>query len=114
MIGVKIVNVVGPRGGLYDYKGLDIDKFVPGTQVYPSGTRDFYVITEQAKEEIPKHEDVLLITEAEYEAAYNAERESHHEPGPIEKLQAENEELRKQIDAMQLALMGMMDGGGTQ
>lgn len=111
MIGIKITNVVGERGGNYDYKGLDIDKFVPGSQVYPRGTRDFYVITEQ--EDIPKHEDVLLVTEAEYEAAYNAERERQQEPGPIEKLQAENEELRRQLDALQLAVMGMMDAGGN-
>lgn len=81
MIGIRIVNVVGERGGVYDYKGLDIDSFVPGSQVYPSGTRDFYVITEQ--EDIPKHEDILLVTEAEYKEAYNSERERQHEPGRL-------------------------------
>ncbi|MBG9793008.1 hypothetical protein ABD76_11125 [Paenibacillus dendritiformis] len=79
--------------------------------MYPSGTRDFYVITEQ--EDIPKHDDIHLITEAEYEAVYNAERERQQEPGPIEQLKAENEELRRQLDALQLAVMGMMDAGGN-
>lgn len=110
MIGLKVINVAPERGGNYDYKGLDIDKFVPGTQVYPSGTRDFYVITEQ--EDIPEHEDIHLITTEEYEAAYEAERNRQHEPGPIEQLKAENEELRRQLDALQLAVMGMMDAGG--
>ncbi|WP_261949046.1 hypothetical protein [Paenibacillus melissococcoides] len=36
----------------------------------------------------------------------------HVSPAPIEKLQAENEELRRQLDALQLAVMGMMDEGG--
>ncbi|WCR29708.1 hypothetical protein L3476_13870 [Paenibacillus thiaminolyticus] len=112
MIGLKLINVVGPNGGNCDYKGLDINKFVSGSQVYPRGTRDFYVITEQ--EDIPEHPDIQFVTEEEYEAAYEAERNRPREPGPIEKLQSENEELRKQIEAMQLALMGMMDGGGTQ
>ncbi|MDU5145374.1 MAG: hypothetical protein E6230_24660 [Paenibacillus dendritiformis] len=111
MIGLKVINVAPERGGNYDYKGLDLDKFVSGSQVYPRGTRDFYVITEQ--EDIPEHEDVRLITEAEYEAAYNSERERQQEPGPIEKLQVENEELRRQLDALQLAVMGMMDGGNA-
>ncbi|MFW5435198.1 hypothetical protein [Paenibacillus apiarius] len=113
MKGIKITNVVGERGGNYDYKGLDFELFVPGTQIYPSGTRDFYVITEE--ENIPKHEDIILITTEEYEAAYAAEQNVQREPGPIEQLQEENKELRKQIDAMQLALMGMMNtGGGAQ
>ncbi|WP_213431614.1 hypothetical protein, partial [Paenibacillus dendritiformis] len=78
MIGVKITNVIGPRGGNCNYKGLDPEKFVPGSQVYPSGTRDFYVITEQ--EDIPEHEDILLITTEEYEAVYEAERVKQSEP----------------------------------
>ncbi|WP_213431615.1 hypothetical protein, partial [Paenibacillus dendritiformis] len=78
MIGVKIINAIGERGGNYDYKGLDFEKFVPGTQVYPTGTRDFYVITEQ--EDIPEHEDILLITTEEYEAVYEAERVKQSEP----------------------------------
>lgn len=110
MIGLKLTNIIGPRGGDCDYKGLDTRKFVPGTLIYPTGSYDFYVITEQ--EDIPEHPDIHLITEEEYEAAYNAERERQHEPGPIEKLQAENEELRRQLDALQLAVMGMMDAGG--
>ncbi|BFH10892.1 hypothetical protein WJ0W_006751 [Paenibacillus melissococcoides] len=113
MIGLKLTNVIGPRGGNYDYKGLDTNKFVPGTLVYPSESYDFYVITEQSREEIPEHEDIHLITEEEYEAAYEAERNRPREPGPIEKLQAENEELRRQLDALQLAVMGMMDEGGN-
>lgn len=111
MIGLKLTNVIGPRGGNYDYKGLDTNKFVPGTLIYPTGSYDFYVITEQ--EDIPEHPEIFIITEEEYEAAYEAERNRPREPGPIEKLQAENEELRKQIDAMQLALMGIMDTGGN-
>lgn len=111
MKGIKITNVVGERGGNYDYKGLDFELFVPGTQIYPKGTRDFCVITEE--ENIPEHEDIVRITEEEYEAVFKAEMERAREPGPIEKLQAENEELRKQIDSMQLALMGIMDAGGN-
>lgn len=113
MQGLQLKNVKPEQGGECDYKGLDLKKFVPGSQVYPTGTRDCYVITKE--QDIPEHEDILLITTEEYETVYEAERNKQHEPGPIEKLQEENAELRKQIDAMQLALMGMMDtGGGTQ
>lgn len=111
MIGVKITNVIGPNGGSLDYKGLDAMKFVPGSQVYPFGTFDFYGIYEES--EVPEHEDIHIITEDEYTEAYNAEQARLQEPGPIEKLQAENAELRKQLDALQLAVMGMMDGGNA-
>ncbi|WCF07070.1 hypothetical protein NDS46_22450 [Paenibacillus thiaminolyticus] len=104
MQGLKLTNVIGERGGQYDYKGLDIDKFVPGSQVYPSGTRDFFVITQE--EHIPEHEDIHFITKEDYAEAYNAEANREPAPNPIE-------EMQKQIDAMQLALMGMMDAGGN-
>lgn len=104
MIGLKVVNVAPERGGNYDYKGLDLDKFVSGSQVYPRGTRDFYVITEQ--EAIPEHPDIYNITEEEYTRVYDAEKNREPEPNPLE-------EMQKQIDAMQLALMGMMDGGNA-
>lgn len=104
MIGLKVVNVAPERGGSYDYKGLDLDKFVSGSQVYPRGTRDFYVITEQ--EDIPEHPDIYIITEEEYKKVYDAENNREPEPHPLE-------EMQKQIDAMQLALMGMMDGGNA-
>lgn len=104
MTGIKIVNVIGPHGGRYDYKGLDPMKFVPGSQIYPVGTLDFYGIYEGT--EIPEHPDIHRITEEEYAEAYNAEANREPAPNPIE-------EMQKQIDALQLALMGIMDTGGN-
>lgn len=105
MQGLKISNLLPEGGGTCDYKGLNIEMFVPGSQIYPNDEQACYVITNE--EDIPKHDDIVLISTAEYEAA----REMYiinpvRQPSP--------EDLQKQIDAMQLALMGMMDAGGAK
>lgn len=60
---LKITNILLP-GGVIDYKGLDIEQFVPGSQVYPHDTLFALVATEQ--EDIPTHPDVIELTEQQY------------------------------------------------
>ncbi|WP_411552303.1 hypothetical protein [Paenibacillus lautus] len=50
--------------GQYDYKGLDIDKFIPGSQVYNDIDNEFSVATTEVL--FQGHPDVAEITEAEY------------------------------------------------
>lgn len=105
MQGLKILNLVPEGGGVCNYKGLDIDMFIPGSQIYPGDERACYLITNE--ETIPEHADILRITTDEYEVA----REKYV-VNPVRP--PSTEDLQKQIDAMQLALMGMMDAGGVK
>lgn len=50
--------------GQYDYKNLDISKFINGSQIYPKNENFIYCASTQ--EDIPSHSDILVITEQEY------------------------------------------------
>ena len=59
----KISNLVN-RFGQYDYKDLDIDKFIAGSQVY---SEDDSICLIATTEENPlAHVDLIELTEAEY------------------------------------------------
>lgn len=63
---VKIANIQTSFGRL-DYKGLDIDKVVPGGVAYSkSGTECMFVVEEDT--EIPVHPDITEVTEEEFMA----------------------------------------------
>lgn len=59
---VKITNLFPPEGGICDYKGMNIDLFVPGKQVYDGSTA--YLAT--LEDVIPQHSDITELTEEEY------------------------------------------------
>ncbi len=102
---VKINNLVD-MGGQCDYKGLDINHFVAGKQIYRlyNGANECAIVTRQ--DDIPAHEDITLIDDAEY-ADFTALVESEVSPRPedvIAKLQAENEQLKADLELTNQAL----------
>lgn len=90
MIYVKVINYIDR--GLADYKGMDIDSIVPGTQVYDDlGVR--CVVGYHGA--IPDNADLEVLTESEY----LAEREdiiANIPPGldPLEQMKIEVEKLK--------------------
>ncbi|GAV13226.1 hypothetical protein [Paenibacillus sp. NAIST15-1] len=97
MQGLRITNIFSEYEGDVDYKGLNIKKFVPGSQIYPTGEQVCYVITNE--ENIPEHADILRITTDEYEAA----REKYI-VNPVRPPSPE----QQQIDALQATVLGLM------
>ncbi|GAC41411.1 hypothetical protein [Paenibacillus popilliae] len=63
-------------------------------------------------DDIPGMRPVLKLKLEEKELYYDYERPNTVE-SRVQVLQEENEELRKQIESMQLAVMGMMGGGNV-
>lgn len=100
MINLKISNLAGLNGRC-DYKGLDIDLIVPGTQVYPSGEDVAYFSFDG---DLVEHPDITVLTEEEYQAAISAEQSK---PQP----KSELETLREQVALMQSALDELLLGG---
>lgn len=82
--------------GQYDYKGLDLGQFIPGSQVYNDADNEFSVASIEG--DFPGHADVTQITEAEYMAYREA-----HVPKPVasnvdlENLQAELAETKQRL-----------------
>ncbi|AEH46799.1 hypothetical protein [Parageobacillus thermoglucosidasius] len=60
---VKVSNLIQPNGTT-DYKGLDLEKIVPGSQLYPDDNTAYFFYTGNVVE----HVDVTVITEEEYNA----------------------------------------------
>ena len=60
---IKVINM--NFNGQIDYKGLNINKFKAGTQVYDFENNVFLVNT---NEEVSETEDISIITETEYNA----------------------------------------------
>jgi hypothetical protein len=61
---LKISNIVKQSGEI-DYKGLNIDLFVGGKQLYPHDLG--FCVVETTQSNIPLHSDILEITSEEYE-----------------------------------------------
>ena len=76
---VKISNLTGANG-IADYKGLNIDLNVAGSQVYPNDENVAYLFNTGA---IPEHADIEIITEEEYLLAKQA-HESKPRPATVE------------------------------
>lgn len=60
---LKIKNIVGERG-VIDYKGLDIDFFVAGSQYYKLDNS--FCVLETTEDEIPESEDVEVLSIEQY------------------------------------------------
>ncbi|WP_268623899.1 hypothetical protein [Paenibacillus alvei] len=109
MQGLKISNIYSEYGGDLDYKGLDVEQFVPGSQIYPANEGICYVITNE--EEVPEHSDIVMITTDEYEAARDKYVVNPVRPPSPDAMQ-------QQIDALQASVLGLMEqiaaGGGSK
>jgi hypothetical protein len=95
---VKVSNLVQPNGTA-DYKGLDLDKIVPGSQLYPDNENTVYFFYTG---DVVEHADVMVITEEEYYAK-KAEIVSKVPLSYDERLEL----IQKAIDDLLLGLGGM-------
>ena len=100
MIFIKVDNVWDELTGFYDYRGLDLSLIVAGTQLYPDHENAAYFA--YAGEAV-SHEDVSVITEADYVAA-REEIELYRPKSPFEQLQ-------EQVDAMTVMVGDLLLGG---
>ncbi|MGG6309777.1 hypothetical protein [Paenibacillus macerans] len=94
---IKINNFI-QLDGKADYKGMDISKNVPGSQVYAIENGDNYCVLETTKETAPEHQDLIVLTAQEY----GRERDEiiskmAPAPDPIAELRQENAELKQAI-----------------
>ena len=89
--------------GAYDYKGLDLDQFLAGSQVYNDADNEFAVVS---TEEIDgNYTDVTKLTMEDY----NAYREEYS-PKPIVPVTEDKlKEITARQDATDLALIALMD-----
>lgn len=62
---LKIKNLLNQFGaGKLDYKGLDIEQFIAGSQAYMKDSS--FCIIATTEEEIVEHEDIVLLNDVEY------------------------------------------------
>lgn len=94
---LKIVNFIEPNGDA-DYKGLDIQQFVAGSQFYDFDNKVCIIIT--ATDDIPNHEEIITLDESQYndiKTAIEASSASTQE-------KSELEQLKEQVAAQQAAI----------
>jgi|HigsolmetaAR203D_1030402.scaffolds.fasta_scaffold00226_60 hypothetical protein len=99
MMFVKVVNILGPNGHI-DYKGLDIDRFVPGSQAYKVDFSFCILATTEELAELPS--DVEELTQEQYEDLRNQILEEEYQ---------RQDPYQAQIDALTfeiLQLKGMV------
>lgn len=89
--------------GQIDYKGLDIDKFIPGSQVYAHDVTECVIAT--SEDYNGENPDVIELTQEEYELKAEELRATHPEP------EVNTEYLQQQIDALNIAMAGILGGG---
>lgn len=70
---LKIINLFD-MFGQPDYKGLDINLFVPGSQVYDLKAGICYVKT--SEQSVPQNADITVLSEADYIAGTNVIKEA--------------------------------------
>ncbi|OAB46052.1 hypothetical protein [Paenibacillus glacialis] len=89
--------------GVYDYKGLDIDQFLAGSQVYNDADNEFSVASTEDYQ--GGHVNVTMIGESDY----TTYRETYL-PKPVEPITEDKyKELLARQDAADLAIMALMD-----
>lgn len=103
----KIKNLIQPNGNA-DYKGLNVNLFIPGKQVYDLQSNECAVET---TEELFEHEDVQQITIEEYFAFKDRaeDKEQSNLYDEVQILKAENAELREYIDEHEAALIEVVN-----
>jgi hypothetical protein len=107
---LKINNIYQEGETRLDYKTLDIEQFVPGSQVYP--IFDNFCLVKTRQDDYPIHPDIEEITEQEYNDLRNfvmSENERLAPPSPESIL----EQQQQQIDEMTVLLGDLMLGGGA-
>ncbi|MEB7771416.1 hypothetical protein [Kurthia gibsonii] len=107
---LKIINI--NKTGMIDYKTLDIEQFVAGTQVYDLENGVCLVQTSQVNFE--PHSDIMELTVDEYNTQadiINAMSPQVQEKNEIDELKAENEALKASQASQDELIMSLMLGG---
>ena len=97
---LKIKNIKNISGKV-DYKGLDIKKFIPGTQIYMPDLS--YCLVGSTDEDIVENEDIVELTEVEYEQEKNLISNLINEipkPKTLEDANAEIKTLQDAVDQL--------------
>lgn len=105
---IKINQLIDSQGRA-DYKGLDINHIVAGTQVYPPDENVAYFEYDGAS---VTHPDIKVLTSDEYHAIVKTENERPRPLTPDELQRQEIETLKKQQALMQAAIDDMLMMGG--
>jgi len=104
----NIKNILpGPfNSGQIDYKGLDINQFVPGSQVYAYDVTECVIATSEDWQ--GDHPDVIELTQEEYEAKAEELKATYPDPEPTpDEMIAQQQE---QIDALTIAMAALLGG----
>lgn len=102
----NIKNILpGPfNSGQIDYKGLDINQFVPGSQVYAYDVTECVIAT--SEDYNGENPDVIELTQEEYELKAEELRATHPEPEP----EVDPKAFQAQIDALTIAMAALLGG----
>lgn len=102
MIFLRVTTLTNSFGQC-DYKGLDIDKFVPGSQVYKKDMT-MCVIATTEDGELPSNPDLEIITEQQY---------IQEKQEIIAEYQIEQQTIDQKIALMQAAIDDLILNGGA-
>ena len=95
-----------------DYKTLDINQFIAGSQVYD--LENGVCLVETTQDNYEPHADIFELTEEEYNAQadiINSMSPVSQEKNEIELLRAENEALKASQASQDELIMSLMLGG---
>lgn len=96
---IKIKNLMNPDGNV-DYKGLDIQKIVAGSQLYPLGEN--YCMVEYAGSPVT-HRDIIEVSESDHNALKTLMKSNQPK--------SEMDELKEKQKLMQKAIDDLIFGG---
>ncbi|MGE6260858.1 hypothetical protein ACQKCU_23780 [Heyndrickxia sporothermodurans] len=84
-----------PRDRAADYKGLNLNQIVPGTQLYPAA--DYAIVGYEG--EVPEHEDLEIVSEEYYQEVLKEINENAPK-SPLDILKEENQQLQQDIGSL--------------
>ena len=99
MYSYKIINLI-KKNGKADYKGLNVNDIIPGTQIYDTVIMNECVL--KSSEDLPQGTELLKLTDEEYEIEKNAILQRQPIPKTSEQKIAE---LQETIDALAFEIL---------
>lgn len=101
---IKITNLANAQGQC-DYKGLNINQFIAGSQVYDLANNIALIKTSENVTIV--NADITILTEADY----NTQKQQIETAQKTNQPKSEVEELKSRVDLMQKALDDLTMGG---